>query len=154
MASLIRPFVAIALGCFAGGASAGAQTSVDSIAVEVVAARHLLARHPFREVSLDSGFAMPGHAPGVPTAALRPARRHRALADSLALDSDHRAQIGIARITLSAPQFAGDSAMLTVTVSYDTGRRPRGGFYETELVTLRRARGTWYVQRSSQLGIT
>lgn len=54
---------------------------------------------------------------------------------------------------MPAPQFTGDTATVTVTVSYDTGRR-RGGFYETEIVTLYRTRGTWRLLRGVQLGIT
>ncbi|HUG99334.1 MAG TPA: erythromycin esterase family protein [Gammaproteobacteria bacterium] len=130
------------------------QQQGDSLTVEVLAAGHLLNKHPHRQVQLDSAFALSGHAPGSPTAGLRPANRNRLLADSLEARLSREQPLGTARLTLSEPEFAGDSAMVTVTVSYDTGRRPSGRFYETVLVFLRRAGSAWRVERSEQLGIT
>lgn len=131
-----------------------AQTFGDSITVEVVAARHLLAQHSNRQGLVDAAFAPPGHAPGTPTTRMRPLHRNRLLADSLNARLSSEQPLGLARVILSEPEFAGDSAMVTVTVSYDTGRRPRGGFYETVLVLLRRAGSTWMTVGSTQLGIT
>lgn len=140
--------------CAMTAAPVNAQVVADSIAVELLAARHLVGRHQGRGLHLDSAFAMPGHAPGAPTSRVRPTQRNHALADSLKARLA-RGRLGdTAWIVLSEPEFAADSAMVTVTISYDTGRRPRGGFYETVLVTLRRASGGWRVERSVQLGIT
>jgi hypothetical protein len=131
-----------------------AQASADSIAVELTAARHLLAQHPARAVLLDSAYARSTHAPGVPATDHRPLRRHRTLADSLNAGISTQSNSRTAQLTLSEPEFAGDSALVTVTVSYDNGRRPRGAFYETVRVTLRRAAGSWRIERSAQLGIS
>ena len=130
-----------------------AQSREDSVAVEMVAARDLLARHG-RYARLDSAFALPGHAPGVPTAMVRPSLRHSVLVDSLYAHRPVAKEPHNATLILSEPEFAGDSAMVTATVSYDTGRRPRGGFYETVLLVLRRSGPAWRVHRLTQLGIT
>ena len=131
-----------------------AQTLGDSITVEVVAARHLLSQHSNRQVQVDTAFAPAGTAPGTPTTRMRPPHRNRLLVDSLNARSSSGHSLGVAKLILSEPEFAGDSAMVTVTVSYDTGRRPRGGFYETVLVVFRRAGATWRTVGSTQLGIT
>ena len=146
--------VALVALCATLAARAEGQAVGDSIAAELLAARHLLAKHPHRQVHLDSALASPGHAPGAPTASLRPSYRNRALADSLNARLSRDSTLGISRLILSAPQFGGDSAMVTVTVSYDSGRRPRGRFYETVLVFLRRAGSEWRVERGIQLGIS
>jgi hypothetical protein len=148
-----RLLVLIAL-CAASPALAESQTSGDSLVVELLAARHLFVKHQNRQVRLDSAFAVQGHAPGTPTSRLRPLHRSRSLADSLNDRLSRESAFGVATLRLSQPEFAGDSAIVTVTISYDTGRRPGGGFYETVLVFLRRAGTAWRVERSDQLGIT
>ena len=149
----MRCVVAIALGVVSSAAT-NAQVVADSIAVESLAARHLIARHQGRGLRLDSAFALPGHAPGSPTARVRPAHRNHALAEFLNARLARGRAGDSAWVVLSEPEFAADSAMVTVTISYDTGRRPRGGFYETVLVILRRAGGQWRVERTASLGIT
>ena len=139
--------------CCACAARTDTQTPDDSVAVEIAAARDLLARHP-RPVHVDSAYAHPGQAPGSPTARYRPSPRHRTLADSLNGRRVPADTTSAARIILTEPEFAGDSALVTVTVSYDTGRRPRGSFYETMLVVLRRTGTVWRVERRVQLGIS
>ena len=148
-----RAFAILALTLALAGRTE-AQTLGDSITVEVVAARHLLAQHSNRQVLVDVAFAPAGNAPGTPTPRMRPLHRNRLLVDSLNARSSSGHSLGVPKLILSEPEFAGDSAMVTVTVSYDTGRRPRGGFYETVLVVLRRAGVTWRTVGSTQLGIT
>lgn len=144
--------IAVVFFCVGCTARTEPRALTDPLTVEVLAARHLLARHANRPVHLDSAFALHGHAPGAPSARVRPADRNGLLADSLKAGPARELSDAVARVTLSEPEFAEHSAVVTVTISYEQG--PRGKFYETVLVFLRRASRAWHVERSVQLGIT
>lgn len=130
------------------------ETFADSVTVEVVAARQLLANHSPSEVRVDSAFAKAGVAPGIRTDRIRPSARNVLLADSLNSRLSRDQPVRKTVLMLSEPEFVGDSARVTVTISYDTGRLPHGQFYETVLFVLRRIDAVWRVTRSTQLGIS
>ena len=133
--------------------STTAQSPKDSAAVELLAGRHILARHPHDRIHLDSAFASSGVAPGTPTSRFRPASRMRQLAESLDARVSSAQLAGVVYIILSEPEFAADTARVTVTISYPTSTRRRS-FYETLLVVLRRHSAGWRHERDLQLGIS
>ena len=132
-----------------------AHGSSDIAAIELAAARHLLARHPAWTIHLDSVFAQPGTAPGVRTSVSRPGERTLALADSLrALVSTELSERTIL-LQLSDPIARDHSARVSVTVGHmqEYGGKRRG-FYETVDVVFERDGTGWKVVGESQLGIT
>lgn len=132
-----------------------AQAPSDIAAIELAAARHLLARHPSWTIHLDSMFAQAGTAPAVPTTERRPADRTRALADSLGAFVRTELTERTILLQLSDPLVRGSSARVSVTVgylqAYDGRRR---GFYETVDVIFERDGKGWRVVGEAQLGIT
>lgn len=166
---LVAPFGPRTLLTFAAGlglalacaARAGAQSGTGAeLAVEVAAARHMLARsssHGFRlrDVTLNPAYADSISAPGGPRRARRDSVRTAELAAAIG------ARVAVARdssgvhVLLSEPMVRGDTAAVTVTISWPNSRRGRGIVgYETVALTLAREHGAWHVVRERQLGIT
>jgi hypothetical protein len=140
-----------AIGCLLPG-SATAQD--DTLAVEALAIRDLLGAHPHGGViALDVRFAAAGQAPPGMTGMQRPLARQRALEIAIALLGDS-ATTDTVHVQASAPLLQGDTATISVTVSWRGSPERRRSFYETVAYVLRRQPGRWVVHRKSQLGIS
>jgi hypothetical protein len=138
----------VVTGCVLHGRSGSAN---DALEVEVLAIRSMLGARE-ETVAVDTLFAQPGQAPPAMTTVRRPARRHRALLDSIAGQRSASTRDPL-RVRASAPSFDGATATISVTVD-GPGARPGRRFYETVLFVLRRDGGRWVVHERTQLGIS
>ena len=167
---LVAPFRPRALLTFAAGAGlvigsaapADAQPATGAeLAVEVAAARHMLARSPghgfrLRDVTLDPAFADSISAPGSPGRARRDSARTAALAAAVDARAAAARDSSSVHVLLSEPIVRGDTAAITATIRWPEGSRSRRGLfgYETVALTLALERGAWRVVRERQLGIS
>jgi hypothetical protein len=131
---------------------APAQSADPALAVEVAAARAMLAGYHPRFLGVDPRFARAGEAPPAPTGELRPAARNRALTDSLSTLVVPSGTDSLV-IQASVPSISRTDASISMTVSGRSGGS-RGVYYETIALTLRRERQSWRVVGRRQLGIT
>lgn len=166
MLKLILPVISMALVAMPGSGLV-AQEERDFAAVEMAAARAMLARGTAAgAVGIDPTFGA-NRAPGGAHVAARPESRTLALARALPARAvkfeDARScpklgvctLVGVTRhLVLSEPVFNGDTAQITVTKHEATESTRQPTYYETVRFTLARSRGTWTVVRQEDLGIS
>ncbi len=147
-----------------------AQSSTDRVAIEVAAARTMLA-HQYNKgsVSIDPAEGAQGHAPSHPgVGKLRPAAHTERLAKVLSASVRRYADVTSCtdgqppcamsgtstHIILSAPIIVGDTASVTATIYQNSPSKRQPVDYETVLLTLVRRPGGWAVVKEDQLGIS
>lgn len=157
--------IALALTCacasYAGVAGTAMTRASDALAVELAAARQLLAEYEDLQVVIHPAFAdsfsSPGHAGPARRDDARTTALARALGGSIYAEPIHSRDRGkgTARLILSEPVIESDTARITGTLMWyrdDQPRRGRG--YRTDRLTLTREGTGWRVVGSDNLGIT
>jgi len=126
----------------------------EALAVEVLAVRNVTGQYPFGVLHLDSVFAHPDQAPPAMTGQLRPASRHRALADFIRKDM-LRTSRDTLRVRASEPRISGRVATISVTIDgRSAAGHPRNRFHETVAFVLYHDGSRWIVRERTQLGIS
>ena len=153
---LARPRFARALWgvyCIAGMSLASAVPSrqLSDPAIELAAARALLASHQPGVIVVDSVFALPDEAPPRMSSRTRPAERQRLLLDSLRV-LETRGSSDTLRVRISEPQIHGDTASISVTIDGRSSGSGNSRFYETVAFLLQREGSRWVVRRRTLLG--
>jgi hypothetical protein len=123
----------------------------DALGVELVATRVILTRYPGALASLDSSYALAGHAPPPMTSVVRPAARQRALADSLRVALRWSPAISL-RIRASQPILRGSEARIDVTLDELRRGTERAQNYETVAFVFDWLDGKWTVRERVTLG--
>jgi hypothetical protein len=149
-----------------------AQQIVDALAVEAVAIQTVLAQEgiPKGRVAISSEFDVPRTAPGRRLVDnFRPAARTESLAQQLNLYIARLPEVaghcasttgmcplsGVEVIvSLSEPEFIGDTAKISATAHYNTGGARQPTAYQTIAYVLLRRAGTWHVISSEHLGVS
>jgi hypothetical protein len=141
--------------------SVAAPESVDLLAVEIAAARHLVADDKGLRLMVHPAFSDSFSAPGRPGPVRREELRTAALAHALGAQvyskpTDSREPVkGSAELVLSQPIGRSDTVRITGTFTWYNDDRPRvGRGYRTVQMTLARLGGEWRVIQSDLLGIT
>lgn len=123
-----------------------------AVRAELLVARDLLRRRASSgQVTVDSTYAAPGHAPGFPTSEMRPPSRTQSLRDSLRLEPSAGENI---LIRLSKPEIDGNRVRITGTIEFPSAAQPGGKGYETVEYTLEDGAPAWKIRTRVQLGIT
>jgi hypothetical protein len=133
----------------------------DALAVEVVAAEHMLAEHSDLRVLITRAFADSFSSPGYAGTPQRDSARTADLAQRL----NARTRIASADpwelpdttafLISSEPVIHGDTATITITTYWRRGPPSRlNGGYLTQALTLARGVGGWRVIRAKDLGGT
>ena len=150
------PLLALALlACATTGRAPG--DAGDAVAIETAAVRYMLEDYPDarRGITLDPSLAAADAAPGWPAPGRRDSVRTAQLARALTARVGTKPAEGRGvHLVLSAPVERGDSASVTVTVTWPGDGTPRSAGYETRAYVLVRTNGRWQVRREIQLGIT
>lgn len=135
--------------------------ALDTLAVELAAARQLLAEYKDLQVVIHPAFADSFSSPGQPGPVRRDDARTTALAGALggsvyAEPSHSRNRMkGTARLILSEPVIESDTARITGTIMWYRDDQPRrGSGYRTDRFTLTREGAGWRVMGSNNLGIS
>ncbi len=144
-----------------------AQESPEAEKVEVLAAKAMLSlgRFPTSRIMVTPQFTQSGQAPGNSdaTKGLRPNSRNAAIvaainargvagAPGIPMCKDCGTDPVSLVLTMSDPQFDGDSAAVTVTAKYPGHKTTTE--YETMHYVLQKLQGVWAIRRSEQLGVT
>ena len=164
MPPVIRAIV-LALTCACASHARVADTATssvsDTLAVELAAARQLLADYKDLQVVIHPAFADSFSSPGYPGPLRRDDARTTALARALggsiyAGPSDSRdREKGTARLILSEAVIESDMCRITGTVMWYRDDQPRqGSGYLTDRFTLTREGTGWRVVGSDNLGIS
>jgi hypothetical protein len=157
--------IVLALTCACGSHARVADTATtslsDTIAVELAAARQLLAEYKDLQVVIHPAFGDSFSSPGYPGPVRRDDARTtalaRALGGSIYAEPSHSRdrEKGTARLILSEPVVESDTARITGTIIWyrdDQPRRGRG--YRTDRFTRAREGTGWRVVGSDNLGIS
>jgi hypothetical protein len=157
--------IVLALTCacasHAGVADTVTTGALDTLAVELAAARQILAEYKDLQVVIHPAFSDSFSSPGQPGRVRRDDLRTTALARALggsiyAEPSRSRDRVkGTARLTLSEPVIESDTARITGTIMWYRDDQPRqGSGYRTDRFTLTREGTAWRVVGSDNLGIS
>jgi hypothetical protein len=146
-------FASLGMIAAAGCTKRPAADAAAPLAVELAAARSVLASYRPGAITVDPEYAPPQQAPPSASGKYRPDHRQRAVTEALRTATQEGGGDTL-RVRASEPVIEGRSAAISVTVDGSLASGHPGAFYETIQFELQRTDRGWSVHKREQLGIS